>query len=236
MSNNELSNKSEKSFNKKNKKRKRWLNLFKDKFIDLVIVIVSILIAYELTLWQTESDHRSAEEYYLDGIVTDLDKDITELEGNLESLRRDSILIARYVQRMNEWPDDSLANVIMNVLSFETFQYNNNTYQSLLSGNGLNTFSDRVLRTMITEYYNVYVPIFRFEEIYTQIVLKINDHFLEDVDYFNRRFVPSHPINKITSRNYLLLALDQLADAVEAYEDSLRKARAVKQHIADRES
>src|SRR6478736_4255937 len=189
------------------KKVRRWRQLFTDKFIDLVIVIVSILIAYELTVWQTEADHRSTEKYYMESMVADLDKDIIDLKQNLKDLRHDSSVVASFVTHMDEWPIDSLGTVLFNVLSLETFSYNNNTYQSLIASNGLNTFSDRKLRTQITEYYNLYVTLTRFEQIYTTLIFKINDYYVDDVDYITRKVIRKEHIDKLATKNLLLLAV-----------------------------
>lgn len=207
---------------------RRWRNLFIDKFVDLVIVIVSILIAYELTVWQTEADHRSTENYYLESMVGDLEKDIDEINQNLEDLRYDSTVVANYVAHINEWPADSLGTVLVNVLSLETFTYNNNTYQSLVAGNGLNAFSDRAMRTQITEYYSLYVTIFRFEEIYTTLIFKIKDYYVDNVDYIARKVIRKDDIDKLVSKNLLLLAGGQLEDAIEVYEEALVRANALK--------
>lgn len=216
---------------KKGKKTKRWKALFTDKFIDLVIVIVSILIAYELTVWQNESDHRATEKYYLESMLGDVDKDIIEMEQNLTDIKKDSTVVANYLKHIDEWPLDSLSNVLFNVFSLETFTYNNNTYQSLVSSNGLNTFSDRELRTQITEYYNLYVTVFRFEEVYTDVIFKINDYYVDNVDYVSRKVIRHDRIDKLTTKNFLVLATVQLADASEVYRDGLIRAKYLKRSL-----
>ncbi len=216
---------------KKGNKKRAWKDLFTDKFIDLVIVIVSILIAYELTNWKTAIDQRSTEKYYLETMLTDLDKDVEEINEILTSLKEDQHKLYNYISRPGS-VGDSLAPVILAVMTLETFTDHQNTYQTLVSSNGLTTFSDREIRSSITEYYTMYTPIRRFESIYTNLLFQVNNYFSPYCDYAEQKMTDLSVVSKVQTKNLLLMVNEQLNNGIEDYSDALEKAKVLRRNIA----
>jgi hypothetical protein len=208
-----------------------WRELITDKFVDLIMLILGVYIAFQLNNWKIESDQQSLARFYMESMLNDLNKDIKEINENLVELKHDSASAAIYINEMSQLHPDSLGEALLDVLSLETFVYNNNTYQTLVSGNGLSAFSSRDLKTQITEYYNLYVPILRFDNVYTNVIFKINDYFVNDVDYAARKVINKNLIRKPSTKNYLLLGFSQLEDGIEAYEDALSKAESLKKSL-----
>lgn len=151
-----------------------------------------------------------------------------ELKENLESLRSDKKSLDDYLKNENA---DSLANVLLDVLSLETFSANQSAYQTLVSGNALSSFHNREIRNRITEYYTRYTPIRRFEEVYTSVLFKVADHFTDAVDYSRRKVIDPLIVKRSGTRNFYFLVEGQLQDGIEAYEDALEKAEALRTSI-----
>jgi hypothetical protein len=204
-----------------------WRELLTDKFVDLLMVILGVYIAFQLNNWKLESDEKGLERFYMEDMVVDLDKDINEIQENLLSLKADKRALTEYMEHRMEWPADSLGNLVVNILSFETFTYNQNTYQTLISGNGLSAFHNHQVRTSITEYYNSYTPILRFEEVYTSALFKWHEHFSPYVRYATKEVLDPGVVKSATTENFFLLVDGQLSDAIEAYEDALEKGKAL---------
>lgn len=205
-----------------------WRELFIDKSVDFVLLIVGVYIAFQLANWKVEADQIAQERAYLNDMLVDLDKDIKELKENLESLRSDKKSLDDYLKNENA---DSLANVLLDILSLETFSANQSAYQTLVSGNALSSFHNREIRNRITEYYTRYTPIRRFEEVYTSVLFKVADHFTDAVDYPRRKVIDPSIVKKSGTRNFYFLVEGQLQDGIEAYEDALEKAEALQSSI-----
>jgi hypothetical protein len=208
-----------------------WRELLIDKFVDFILLIVGVYIAFQLNNWKVEADQRAQERAYLSDMLVDLEKDIDELTGNLEDLRADKQSLDDYLLHGAQQPADSLASVVLNVLSLETFTTNQSTYQTLVSGNALSSFHNHEVRNRITEYYNLYTPIVRFEQVYTEVLFKVAEHFTTSVDFGARRVVDPSVAAKPSTRNLYLIVEGQLQDGIEAYEDALQKAEALKSSI-----
>jgi hypothetical protein len=208
-----------------------WRELLTDKFVDLIMVILGVYIAFQLNNWKLESDEKNLERFYMEDMLVDLDKDIGEINENLASLRADQKLLTEYMKHKEEWPADSLGNLVVNILSLETFTYNQNTYQTLISGNGLSAFHNREVRRSITEYYNLYTPILRFEEVYTAALFKWHEHFSPYVRYATKKILDPSVIKLPVTENFFLLVNGQLTDGIEGYEDALEKGEVLRNKI-----
>jgi hypothetical protein len=208
-----------------------WRGLFTDKFVDLIMVILGVYIAFQLNNWKLESDEKGLERFYMEDMLVDLDKDIHELKENLASLRADQKLLKEYLIHKEEWPVDSLGSLVVNILTLETFMYNQNTYQTLISGNGLSTFHNHKVRRSITEYYNLYTPILRFEEVYTTALFKWHEHFSPYMRYATKKVLDPSVIKLPVTENFFLLVNSQLADGIEGYEDALEKGQLLRDNI-----
>jgi hypothetical protein len=205
-----------------------WRELFIDKSVDFILLIVGVYIAFQLNNWKVEADQIAQERAYLNDVLVDIDKDIKELKENLGSLRSDKKSLDDYLKNENA---DSLTNMLLNVLSLETFKANQSAYQTLVSGNALSSFHNHELRNRITEYYSLYAPIFRFEEVYTNVLFKVAEHFTDAVDYTHRKVIDPSIVKKSSTGNFYLIVEGQLQDGIGTYEDALEKAEALRRSI-----
>ena len=217
----------------KKKKSFRWGDLFINKFFDLLIVILGVSIAFQLNNLKLESDQQSLEKFYLESMLTDLDKDILECHENLENLRSDHKLVATYLRKLQQ-PDptpDSLGIVIVETIWFDTFDGNQDTYSTLLASNGFSALGDRTIRSQITEYYKQYQSVERFDKVYTDILFQFYTYFSPYCDFATRQIIDASVVEKVQTRNNLLMALGQLNDSIESYTEMIAKATALKARI-----
>ena len=122
----------------KNKKIVAWRELLTNKFFDLLIVITGVTIAFQLNNWKLGSDQESLASFYKENIKLELTKDIEEQEFILRTLESDKRVTESFLASHKPTPD-SLVKIVLAVLSLETFTPHQNTYQTLLQGNGLLT-------------------------------------------------------------------------------------------------
>ena len=221
---------------KENKMKKSisWGDLFINKFFDLLMVIFGVTIAFQLNNWKVQSDQRSLQRFYLESMLTDLDKDIEECEVILNSIKVDSRLVTGYLRQLGQ-PNpsiDSLGIVIVSALGLETFKGHQGTYATLLNSNGLSALEDRAISSQITDYYTHYVTIARFEKVYTELLLEQNRYFSQYCDYITQKIVDPHVIELVQTGNYLLIDKSQLNESIENYTEMIENAQSLKKSIS----
>ena len=217
----------------KKKKTFRWGDFFINKVFDLLIVILGVSIAFQLNNWKLQADQKSLERFYLESMITDLDKDIQECEEILKSIQVDYSLVSGYLKKLGH-PNpsvDSLGIVIVGALGLETFNGNQGTYVTLLNSNGLSALEDRTISSQITEYYTHYVSIARFEKVYTDLLYEQNKYFTQFCDYSNQKIIDPTVVEMVQTRNYFYIDKAQLNESIENYTEMIEKARVLKKSI-----
>jgi hypothetical protein len=217
-------------FTKSRPPRIFWKSLLTNKAFDLFIVIAGITIAFQLNIWRISAEQRSLEKYYFENISTDLDKDIVELDKIGKELQADYDVVVSYVQEYGKGAvvGDSLASVVVAILSLDAFSGNNNAYFSLMNNNSMNTIADASLRSQVSEYYNQYKNLERFEEMYAEVISKINEYFSPTMNYTLRKISNRSVLSSDQTKNSLLMVAAQLETGIESYEETLAKAKELK--------
>jgi hypothetical protein len=211
----------------------KWRDLFANKFFDLLIVITGVSIAFQLNNWKLQADQRAMERFYLENILVDLNKDVGEFERILADMDGDYRSINRYLSKKTVpySPSDSLGTVVVETLGFETFSGNQDTYATLISGNGLSALEDAHIRSELAEYYKHYISIERFEKVYTELLYTLNDYFTPYCDYSRREIVDPSVAGKVQTRNSLVIARQELSGGKEDYIDILGRAKSLQASI-----
>ncbi len=207
--------------------RLAWKELLVNKILDLILVILGVSIAFQLNNWKVESDQLSLERYYLESMLGELQKEVLIIQNNVDHLKGDQKSVDASLGAIDDGSliPDSLAVTVFEMLSFETFTANDNTFSMLENGNGMSIIKDRALRTKITEYYGRYESIRRFESVYTEFIFRMFEFYSPHLDLRGRKFVDESVLKGTRTKNSLLIARSQLGDGIEDYEDALRNAK-----------
>jgi hypothetical protein len=207
-----------------------WKSLLTNKAFDLLIVVLGITIAYQLNSWRTATKENRLQQFYVDNLKKDVSKDIEELDKGLKELQYDYQRVISYLEEYGRQTSvgDSLGSIISSVLTLDTFERNENTYSSMLSGNTMSVVNDPVLRNQIVEYYNHYNSIHRFEEKYATAIVNFDSYFSPYCDYTFGKIVGKSVLSNVETKNNLLLAASHLEDGIESYEEAMDKAKKLK--------
>lgn len=210
-------------------------NLMINKIADLLIVICGVTIAFQLNNVKQRSDQSALEQFYLENLVGDIDKDMNNMKRILSELQADSAMAGRSLasyQQAKMFPD-TLGKTVVSVLSFSTFSYrNDNTYSTLMNSNGLSVISNKTTRTFLSEYYKCYKSIDRFEYVYTAFLLNdFNLFYTSQVDYSTGRILNPALQKDVRTNNNLLIAASQLNDGISTYKNAIEKAVALKAEL-----
>ncbi|MBI3218734.1 MAG: hypothetical protein HYZ44_04425 [Bacteroidetes bacterium] len=210
-------------------------SLLTNKIFDLFIVICGVTIAFQLNNVKQRSDQSALEQFYLENLVSDIDKDISSMHRILAELQADSAIAGSSLRnyRQAKVSPDTLGKAIISVLSFSTFSYrNDNTYTTLMNSNGLSVISNKSTRTFLSEYYKCYKSIDRFEYVYTEFLLNdFNLFYASFVDYSTGTITNPSILKDIRTNNSLLIAASQLNDGISTYRNAIEKAVALKMEL-----
>ena len=205
-----------------------------NKAFDLLIVVVGVTIAFQLGSLKESRDEKKLEKFYMESLLNDLNQDLLQYDENLKELLTDHQDVYSCVERMEEKEDvrDSLGLVVFNILSYETFEGNRNTYSTILSSNGLSIIQDPLIRNSMLEYYRLYVSIERFESNYTNHVSRIHDYFSLYMDYnHSQNIAKTDVLQNIRTKNLLTISGVELEHGIRRYEESIEKAKILKDRI-----
>lgn len=218
---------------KMKKGKNSWRDLIVNKSFDLFIVIVGLTIAFELNNLKEDYDDRFLEKFYLESMLSDLDKDLLEYGENLKELKADHKLTTSCLQRFKSLSSsDSLGFTALNIMANKTFEGHRNTYSTVLNSNGLTLIADAEIRNLILDHYRLYAAIERFEAVYSNVILRVQDHFITYIDYNSLgHLADRRGIESIETNNVLTLAAIQLQSGIWKYEESIEKAEALKARI-----
>ena len=218
---------------KKGRSRFRWGELFTNKFFDLIIVILGITIAFQLNNVKLDQDQKTLEHFYHENLASDIDEDINDISLIIKSLETDRRLAQSYLKKLenSEVFPDSLGIVIVNLISLESFAGNQNTYQTLVASNGLSSVSDRNNRRQITQYYNQYGYISRFESVHTQLIFEFYKFVSPFCDIARAQILDDSVLRNVQVKNYLTIFATNLETGNEDYSATLAQAKALRASI-----
>lgn len=214
-----------------------WKSLLTNKAFDLFIVIVGILIALGINNLIVSSKDRKLEKVYVENLTSDLTRDIEELDKIAKEIQADYNTVVSYVQEYGKDAvvGDSLASVVVAILSLDTFAGNDNTYQSIVASNAINALASTTRRSQVLEYYNQYKKVKNFEDVYTKAIAEINRYFSPSMNYTLRKISDRNVLSSNQTKNSLLLVAAQLESGIETYEEGLNKAKTLKKSLQGQE-
>jgi hypothetical protein len=206
---------------------RQWRGLLLNKSADLLIVILGVTIAFQLSNIKQRSDLNAQEHFYIENLVTDIDKDVSTINKILNQLQSDNDLASICLSRPSGAISlDTLGRTVISIMSFDTFNYrNDNTYTTLMNSHGLNIITNKDARNLISEYYKCYKSIDRFEYVYTEFLLNyLHPYFTPFIDYSTGKITNPTILEDTQTMNSLVIVRGQLNDGIETYKNALVKA------------
>ena len=126
---------------------------------EIILVVIGILIALQVNTWNENKKNAKIERSYLEGIVSNLDEDINELEGIIEqdttTLMAYTALLKPFIDtEMNVYSRDFITNI--GICQFvHQFDGNSIVFEDMKSSGKINYIQSDALRFAILEYYNL---------------------------------------------------------------------------------
>ncbi|MFH1194482.1 MAG: DUF6090 family protein [bacterium] len=184
--------------------------------IEVIIVAVGILIAFQLDAWKEESDRIDIELKTLMEIRSDLRTDVVDISLN-DTIHTEgfnsSEIVLKHLSGKNAYHDSLAEHFFTIMYSYSLFLSHTSAYETLKS-RGLETVTNDTLRLLLGELYDVKYELIEKNEMDLRSLI-FNDVFT----YFKKNFTLDNseaiPINYnalLRDRYFLnLIALNKLA-------------------------
>ncbi len=158
-------------------KSQNWLAVF----IDFIIVVAGILIAFQITEWNEARQDRAIEEDYKVLLIEDLDTIKTELENQIEHetfIIKHAANSLKILNSMTVQPQTDLFGQTLTLITGRrTLKLQSPTFAEIMSAGRLNVIQDPLLRKEIISFFN---SLSRS----VAVVQKNNDYFVESFTVF----------------------------------------------------
>ncbi|MTI38345.1 DUF6090 family protein [Fulvivirga lutimaris] len=144
-------------------KKINWL----DHLINLLVVITGITIAYSLNNYNEAKKSKELQDTYIESMITDIDKDISELDSLILDGQQDTILFKRMLEaKTRPLSKDSISIAISRIASLASFYSRNITYESVKSSGKFELLSLKLRIDIIEFYHKGYEQIEEIESYY----------------------------------------------------------------------
>jgi len=165
-----------------------WLN----HFIELVVVVIGITLAFMLNNWREGYVDHQLEKKYLNSFMDDLNFDRVQLDSLIlynETKLKDINRLITFLKN-KDVENDSVLIVFAQMMMFTPFDPNVTTYQSIKNAGDFGLISDYRLKENLIKYYQNLESKKYFDNLFNSY---LNDYIipfaLENINFEEQRFV-----------------------------------------------
>jgi len=208
---------------------------WKSKFVDLIIVIVGISIAFKLNTWHEDKLVRADEKAYLSSFYTEgmlnveelaeVQKYSLSLKNDIDSLK--SLLVSK------KYKDPRIAVLSPQMMQFPSFKPITTTLDFIVSSGEFKYISEPLLRMEIVETYNSFEKTVKLEEILSEYISAfVMPVFFNKVQLSTGRLLEPGFYSKAEFENIVFGYDVLLTQLITSYGQSIEKARALNERLS----
>lgn len=163
---------------------------------EIFLVVIGILIALQINNWNQSLKNLKLELDYLNGIKSNLNDDISELERHFN---RDTIKFDAYTFLVRTFNSSSFLSKKQEIIEnlsiagrLSWFEGQNIVFEDIKSSGKLNLIQSDTIRKSIQKYYRFFEEVIKQEELYnTQIVIlkDKNREYYNNSSFIEPRFI-----------------------------------------------
>ncbi|MDZ7625887.1 MAG: DUF6090 family protein [Ignavibacteriaceae bacterium] len=195
---------------------------WKNHFIELLVVVIGITIAFMLENWRQENANKELEQKYLSSLKSDLTSDKKLLGSTISSVEKQSSILGEFVAEIGigNVSKQKAEEMIPQVLISHGFAPKQATYQSITNSGNLNIINDYKLIESLASYYNSYDELSIKEKVLYDYQLKFVLPFVyENVDFLSGEIVNKSAINGFEFKNIVTGYYTLLRQNLEVYKN-----------------
>lgn len=182
------------------KQKINWSN----HFIELIVVVIGISIAFMLDNWNQERENQKLEQKYLNSFKNDIVSDASRLDSTIIGVENKLNIIGKYINEVkNGKASIEKAEVIIpHLLATYGFSPKQTTFQSLTNNGALNLVSDYKLKEEIVSYYYYYEELKIKEQVlYDYLLAFVLPYVYKNVDFLSGEIVNKAVPNSFEFKN-----------------------------------
>ena len=118
------------------KQKINWTN----HFIELLVVVVGITIAFMLESWSRERENQKVEQQYLNSFKNDIMSDASRLDSTIIAVENKLTIIKKFINEVKNGkvPIEKAEGIIPHLLATYGFSPKQTTFQSVTNSGALN--------------------------------------------------------------------------------------------------
>lgn len=202
-------------------------------FLEIMIVIVGISIAFALDNWASDKKEQKLERQFKTSLISDLNKDIQDLNEIIDSTQ----VIIGHVGQIFEYNyggrADSLfrRHHIISTYLANYFYPQHGTYVSLVNSGEINVLGQFQLRKALSDHYNVTLKeVERTDDVIRNLADNvISRYILENIQFsFDRDgIVSADPLKTTKATNMIGSYFNLLSGRQQIYKDLINKSNSL---------
>jgi len=208
---------------------------WKDKAIDLVIVIIGISIALGMQDWYEGKRNAALEQQYLGTIMEDITIDLKELQDDLDFTKEqyENIkIVLGIIQTQDRNKVDSILHYTIHFGNFTEFKPSSTTYESLVQSGDMNIIRNYRLKEQLGKlhlrYYGVVNTV---EYVYIDAYLELWNFLKVNFNYMTKEITNPNDFYETKFTN-LMFSLESAArQKIVHYKNAIENADKVKEHL-----
>lgn len=195
---------------------------WKNHFVELVVVVIGITIAFMLENWQQDNADKELEQKYLNSLKSDLLSDNKLLDSTVASVEKQISKLRDFITEIKTGTvvKQKAEKIIPQVLISYGFAPKLATYQSITNSGNLNIITDYKLIESLASYYNSYDEISIKEKgLYDYQLKFVLPYVYENVDFLSGKMVNKSAINGFEFKNIVTGYYTLVGQNLEAYKN-----------------
>lgn len=209
---------------------------WKNHFVELVVVIIGITIAFMLENWRQENANQNLEQKYLNSLKSDLMSDKKLLDSTVSSVEKQTLFLREFITEIKSGTVDKqkAEKIIPQILLSYGFSPKLATYQSITNSGNLNIINDYKLIESLASYYNSYDEISTKEKVLYDFQLKfVLPYVYENVDFLSGEMVNKSVINGFEFKNIVTGYYTLVGQNLEVYKNYQLTNKALLENIGE---
>lgn len=211
-------------------KRIQW----KSKFIDLLIVVIGISVAFNLNSWNESLDERAEAQDYQESFYQENTVNQTKLQKALEFSRSNINDIDTLIQIImsKDYTDERANSLAANMMGMANYSPSITTMKNISASGQFDLIEDVELRKIIIETYDTYTTTTLYETVLSDYINQyVTPFFFENVRFVDFSSIHDEYLRNPKFENIVLGYRVLLNQQIEGYRDNLEKVRRLDEYL-----
>ncbi len=217
-------------------KKIKWrLNIdWKSKFIDLLIVIIGITIAFKLNTWNESITTNLEAKDYIESFYEENIINETNLSSALEfsESNKKDIDTLKQILQSKKYDDKRIKILSASMMALANYSPSITTMENITASGEFKLIKDVELRKQIIDTYNSYNAALKLEDLLSDYVNKyVTPFFFENVRFSDFSSIHSDFIKEPLFENIVFGYEVLLSQEIKGYQDNLKEIKLLNEKL-----